>query len=102
MRPARIPVIALAGLLLAGFDSQKTDVLMKRYVETGQSEDFCRCGLTLTEEALGPKFLEAMYLQAIGKSTEYEKALLEMVAENPEAFENIEGVERSIQERCGT
>lgn len=100
VRFLRHVILLVAAALLTGFGSEETEVLIMRCVERGNSEDACRCVLKFEEEVFGPKFLEAMYLQAIGDLQSYEQKLYETVAQKPKALQNMAELEARAKARC--
>ncbi len=101
-RSSRFPLLILAGLFLAGFDREKTQAVTEHCISRGNGEAACRCAVRLQEEALGPKFTEAIYYQTIGDMTSYEMKLYEVMAENPHATPDaLTALEAHIKESCG-
>lgn len=100
MNKRKVFVTAVSCLFLMAFDDTKREVLVENCVKAGTAETSCRCAFDSIEKAMGARFLDAVYLQVTGDLQGYEKALYELIAENPQTFELAARAEVEAQAQC--
>jgi hypothetical protein len=101
MRFRNALILLLVSPFIAAFDEKQGAPLIKQCVALGHSAEKCTCALLIQEQILGPDFIEAIYLQAIGDYKGYDKKVLEVAAANPNLSKTTVKAQKQAKKECG-